>query len=332
MKMVSKLKRGVRIVADQWMDVRPGESVLIITDLLHQNEMRELEKYIRERGANVSIRCVPAEYSQDLSAYFDELAALMNQHEVIIGATHYSLVTTAVVKRAVHGGSRYLSLPMATNDGRSLLEYDFITMDTGKARIKAEMLLKYINESTHLHVKTQSGTDLSFRKAGRRASYFNGRAKDNKGFTSSSFEVYVPVEEDQTFGAGIVDGSLGYLGKVDKAFSIKMEAGKVIEIEQNEDGKRLKEYMENFKDERIYYAGEFGIGLNAKAKCTGRSYIEDESSYGTFHIGFGRNIALGGEYEANGHFDIVFREPDIYSDNRLLMEKGVIVAPELQIW
>ena len=314
------------------MDVRPGESVLIITDLLHQREILELEKYIRERGVNVMIRMVPAEYSQNLTAYFEELAALMHTHQVIIGATHYSLVTTEVVKKAVHGGSRFLSLPMATNDGRSLLEYDFLTMDTGKARLKAEMLLKYINGSTYLRMKTPRGSDLSFRKTGRRASYFNGRARDNKGFTSSSFEVYVPIEEDQTSGTGIIDGSLGYLGKVDKPFNIKMEAGKITEIEQNEDGKRLKEYMENFQDERIYYAGEFGIGLNTKSKCAGRCYIEDESSYGTFHIGFGRNIALGGEYEANGHFDVVFREPSIYSDNRLIMEKGVITAPELQIW
>ena len=328
----SKLKRGIKIIVDNWMDVRSGESVLIITDLLHQKEMLELEKYARERGAKVLLRIVPAEYSQNLSAYFDELAALMNEHQVIIGATHYSLITTEVVKRAVHGGARFLSLPMATNDGRSLLEYDFLTMDTGKTRVKAEMLLKYINDSTHLQVKTKSGTDISFRKAGRRASYFNGRARDNKGFTSSSFEIYVPIEENQTSGSGIVDGSLGYLGKVSQPFRISMEAGRIVEIEQNGDGKKLKDYMESFKDERIYHAGEFGIGLNMKSKCAGRSYIEDESSFGTFHIGFGRNIALGGEFEANGHFDIIFHEPNIYSDNRLIMEGGVIVVPELQIW
>ena len=330
--MNSRIKRGVKIIVDKWMDVRSGESVLIITDLMHRLEMLELEEYVRGRGAQVLVRMVPVEYSQNLSSYFDELAALMHEHQVIIGATHYSLVTTEVVKRAVHGGSRFLSLPMATNDGRSLLEYDFLTMDTEKTRFMAKMMLKYINESSHLHVTTGKGTDLNFRKAGRKASYFNGRAKDNKGFTSSSFEIYVPVEEDQTNGKGVLDGSLGYLGKVNKAFQITMEAGRLTEIEQNEDGRRLKEYMESFKDKKIYFAGEFGIGLNTHSKCAGRSYIEDESSYGTFHIGFGRNIALGGEYEANGHFDIVFCEPNIYSDNRLIMDKGAIVVPEPEVW
>ena len=330
--MNSEMKRGIKIVVEKWMDIRPGESVLIITDTQHRGEMQVLEEYVRKHGAKVLVRLVPEENSQNISASFDEIAALMLECDVIIGATHYSLVTTKVVKKAVHSGSRFLSLPMATNDGCSLLEHYFLTMDPDKTSFMAKMLLKYINESTYLQVKTQNGTDLSFRKAGRKASYFNGRAKENRGFTSSSFEVYVPIEENQTNGSGVVDGSLGYLGKVNRPFRISMKDGRLADIEQNEDGKRLKTYMEGFGDERIFYAGEFGIGLNTHAKCTGNCYIEDESAYGTFHIGFGRNIALGGEYEADGHFDIVFHEPSIYSDNRLIMDKGVMVVPEPEVW
>ena len=306
--------------------------MLIITDLQHLDEMKEVEKYAQEHGVNAQIRIVPGEYSQDLSAYFDELAALMQDHNIIIGATHYSLVTTEVVKQAVRSGSRFLSLPMATNDGRSLLEYSFLTMSTDKARFLAKMLLKYINESTHLSVKTQSGTDLTFRKSNRKASYFNGRAKENKGFTSSSFEVYLAVEEDQTFGVAVIDGSLGYIGKVIDPFRIQLHAGKLVEIEQNDDGRKLDEYIKGFRDKRINYVSEFGIGLNTEAKCMGRCYIEDESAYGTFHLGFGRNIALGGEFEANGHFDLVLREPSIYADNRLIMDRGIIVVPEPEVW
>ena len=330
--MSRKLLRGAKIIVDNWMNVRPDESLLIVTDMQHLNEMQQVENYARKRGAYVLVHVVPEDYSQDSSSYFEELADEMQKHHVIFGATHYSLITTEIVKRAVHGGSRFLSLPMATNDGRSLLEYDFLMMDTAITRVTASVLLKFINESTHIHVKTQSGTDLNFRKIGRRASYFNGRAKDNKGFASSSFEVYIPIEEDQTFGTGVVDGSLGYLGKVKHPFAIRVDGGKVIEIEQNTDGKRLKEYMDDFRDERIYYASELGIGLNTYAKCEGRSYIEDESAYGTFHIGFGRNIALGGDYEACGHFDIVFHRPTIYADNRLIMENGSIAVQQSEIW
>lgn len=98
------------------------------------------------------------------------------------------------------------------------------------------------------------------------------------------------------------------------------------------EGERLKEYMSDFHDPGIYVASELGIGLNSYAKCRGNSYIEDESAYGTFHIGVGRNIALGGVHEANGHFDIVAGRPDIYADNRRIIERGKIIIPEPEIF
>jgi len=329
---MKNLQRGVKIIIENWMNIRQGENVLIITDLQHRDEMKEVQKHAQSLGASVILRIVPGEYAQNLPAYFEDLAEQMLEQDVIIGATHYSLITTEVVKRAVKHGTRFLSLPMSTNDGRSLLEYDFLTMDPDRARFVARLLLRYINESTHLRVTTEAGTDITFRKEGRTGSYFNGMPKENKGFTSSSFEVYVAIEEDQSFGHCVIDGSLGYLGKVDKPFGIKIKAGKLIEIEQTDSGEMLDEYMKSFKDERVYQTGEFGIGLNTFSKCEGRSYIEDESAHGTFHIGFGRNIALGGEFEASGHFDLVMKEPTIYADNRKIMQKGVIIIPEPEIW
>ena len=68
--------------------------------------------------------------------------------------------------------------------------------------------------------------------------------------------------------------------------------------------------MEKYFDPRIYIAGELGIGLNSCSNCLGNCYIEDESAYGTFHVGLGRNIALGGVQNAKGHFDLVCREPE----------------------
>ena len=330
--MNHNLKRGARIVVEDWMTVRSGESLLIITDSRHMDEMREVEACAQTAGATVLLHLTPDKLSQNLHAYFDELAALMRTHQVIIGATHYSLVTTEIVKQAVQEGSRFLSLPMATNDGRSLLEYDFMTMDPYISKYMAKSMLKYINNATHLRVTTPASSDMHFRKVGRKGSYFNGRAKDNKGFASSSFEVYVPIEENQSYGRGVLDGSLGYLGKVTEPFALRLEGGRLVDIEQTADGKRLAEYMRGFEDERIYHAAEFGIGLNIHAKCAGRSYIEDESAYGTFHIGFGRNIALGGEFEAPGHFDIVFDRPSIYADNYQIMDNGVLMIPELSVW
>jgi len=326
-----QLQRGARIVVEKWMKVQPGESVLILTDKAHGPEMSVVEDIAEQAGASVTMYLIPDGTNQMDSGYLSGLSDLLCR-DVIIGAAHYSLATSDLVKKAVKNGSRFLSLPLATNDGRSLLEYGFLTMDTAKSRFVAKNLLFYINRSDYLRAETDAGTCLNFRKIGRKGNYFNGMAKDGRGFASSSFEVYVPVEETQTSGKAIVDGSLGYLGKVRDPFAIRVEEGRLAEFGDSPEGGRLSEYMKAFGDERIYHVSEFGIGLNFFAKCEGNCYIEDESAYGTFHIGFGRNVALGGEFEANGHFDIIFRNPSIYADNRMIMDHGGIIPAVPEIW
>ena len=117
-----------------------------------------------------------------------------------------------------------------------------------------------------------------------------------------------------------------YHGVPKEPVKIELEHGRIVVIDETTDtGRKLKEYFESFHDCGMYVAGELGIGLNAFAKTNGNCYIEDESAYGTFHIGFGRNIALGGIHEAKAHFDLVFHQPDIYADGMLIMAQGKLV-------
>ena len=114
---------------------------------------------------------------------------------------------------------------------------------------------------------------------------------------------------------------------------MELQHGKIVDIEDNESGRRLKQFLQRFKDpEDMVVAAEFGIGLNTHSHCNGNCYIEDESTYGTFHIGFGRNIALGGVQDATGHFDLVTHDPNIYVDNRMIMDHGQLTVLEPSIY
>ena len=102
--------------------------------------------------------------------------------------------------------------------------------------------------------------------------------------------------------------------------------GKLVEATSEDEGaNKLLEYIKTFHDDKMFKPGEFGIGLNKKSKCRGICYIEDESVYSTFHIGMGRNITLGGEQMAAGHFDIITHKPTIYADETIIMKDGEIV-------
>ncbi|GAA0793785.1 aminopeptidase [Faecalicatena orotica] len=323
----SKTERGAMIVVRDWLRLKPWEKLLIVTSENHIAEAEILRKCAHRRSKAVDLMVVEKR-GKHVGVFFDSHEDVFDGYQAVLGATDYSLVTTKAAKRAIQRGSKFLSLPLSTNNGKSMLAFQFMMMDTKKSKMMAGIIMKYLNSSSVVHVTTRLGTDLTMYKRNRPAGFFNGVVRDGKGFSSASIEVYVPIEETKTKGILIPDGSLGYIGRVDEPFRIRLEDGYIREIERTAVGRKLKEYMDDFHDPGIYAASELGIGLNSYAKCRGDSYIEDESAYGTFHIGVGRNIALGGVHEANGHFDIVAKRPDIYADNRKIMERGKIIIPE----
>jgi hypothetical protein len=322
--------RGAEIIVQKWVQLKANEHLCIVTSALHMREAELLKKTAEKYSSSVSIMQVKQE-GIHVGKWFDDHPDVFNEYDVIIGASDYSIVTTKACEKALHDGKKFLSLPLSTNTKKSMLGFDFITMDPDISRIKAEILIRYIKKAKTVHIVTDLGTDLHFGMKNRKPGFFNGTFRDNHSYSSASIEVYIPIEETKTQGILMLDGSYGYLGKVEKPCKILFDKGKIISIENNSSGNKLRKYLESYHDERMYYGGELGLGLNSKSRCAGECYIEDESTYGTFHIGVGRNIGLGGVHEASGHFDLVTWKPSIWFDNRIVMNHGVITIPEFEM-
>lgn len=320
-----EISEGARIIVDHWIQVKRGETVLFITDETHVEEGMEIRKYAAAYGGVVILVVIPQEAAQD-GIITDKMTELFCKVDIIVGATEHSLITTKAVKSAIAKGARFLSLPLSSNTGRSILESDFLSMEPAQSAKLAKGLVDCLNQADTIRATTALGTDITFGKAGRKAAFFNGLADLRSCIGSSSFEAYVPIVEDATEGVVILDGSLGYLGAAKDHTRLEFQQGYLRKIESTLDGLRLKEYIDGFQDWEMYCACEFGVGLNYFAQCNGSSYIEDESSYGTFHIGMGRNIALGGNHDAKGHFDLVIKNPDIYADGKQVIRDGKIIV------
>ena len=322
--MALDIQTGISIVMNRWLEVRRGELILLVTDENHLREKEAFEHWGRSQDAVLKTVLLNSRDVQQ-GDVIGEMAELLESANVIVGATDYSFITARPVADAVARGARFLSLPLSCADSSSLLENDFVDMNCAWSRRMAGKLMQALQKSDDIRVKTARGTDLHFRKRGRAPGCYCGKAEKRGIISSASFEVYVPIEEDQTEGKLILDGSLGYLGLVREPIEIIFKNGRLHTDRSTFDGKRLLEYMDAFQSDNMYRAAEFGIGLNNISRCRGVSYIEDESAYGTFHIGMGRNITLGGQQEAAGHFDIVTHKPTIWAGDTVIMRDGEIV-------
>lgn len=320
-----RMEQGARIIVERWLFAQSEDVLHFITD---ETRLREAEAF---RYAACQVGAIPkitvlSAGSVQAGDSVEAMRQVMSYATAIVGATSQSFITTNAVDYALRRGARFLSVPMATNDGRSLLEQDFLRMDPGTAARMGRPMLRCLRRADSVRITTGLGTDITFSIRGRRPGIFNGTALRPGVCASASFEVYVPPVETVTHGRVILDGSMGYIGLVRKPLELGFENGYLTYIEDTPDGRRLRAYLERFDDPEMYCAAELGIGLNRMARCRGASYIEDESTYGTFHIGFGRNLALGGGHNAAGHFDIVVHDPTILTEESVIMKNGECCA------
>ncbi len=321
--MQTELIDGARIIIGSWIKVRKNEKILILIDEKYHAEGVALSQCTLEAGGIPTLQ--PLEEITADPARKAAFGDLLKQYDAAIGASDFSLITTAHVINASRFGTRFLSLPLVTLNGKSMLTYDFIRMDPNETRAMAECLIPIFEANDSIHVVSEAGTDIWFRYQNRKTSALYGLADVPGKIASASFEIYIPIEEDQTHGRFILDGSMGQIGLVNRPVTIDYQHGHITEIQDNGEGERLSTYINKFNDKRMRVAAEFGIGLNKLSRLVGNCYIEDESAYGTFHIGHGRNLSLGGQQDAAGHFDLVMRSPTIFVGETEIMHEGELL-------
>lgn len=316
-----KLEQGARIIVESWLHAQQEDVLHFITDETKLREAEAFAQATRRTGAIPKLTVLPADSIQSGDS-IEQMRSILSYATAIVGATSYSFITTNAVDYALRHGARFLSLPLSTNCGQSLLEQNFLRMNPAAAARMGRPMLRRLKSCDSVRITTKLGTDITFSIRGRKPGIFNGVAARAGVCASASFEVYVPPVEDQTHGQVILDGSMGYIGLVKQPLELTFENGYLTHIGNTPDGQKLRAYLDHFGDPEMFCAAELGIGLNRLARCRGASYIEDESAYGTFHIGFGRNLALGGTHNAAGHFDIVIHKPTIYAGDTVLMKDG----------
>jgi len=202
-----------------------------------------------------------------------------------------------------------------------------------------------MNDAVRINVKTTLGTDITFGVRGRKALADDGDFKTpGKGGNLPCGEVFISPALGTASGTVVFDGSLT-LEKtliIDEPVRVAVKEGFTTEIEGGKEARRLKAHVEKaettpFKMARRgelakvkaeAYAknarniGEFGIGLNPRAKIIG-NVLEDEKVLGTVHF------AIGSNYDQDAlafiHSDGIVKNPTVTIDGRPLMKEGKLV-------
>jgi leucyl aminopeptidase (aminopeptidase T) len=322
MKYSNNFYLACKNLIENCANISINEKVLIITDNTTKfigDEIHILSSKITENTEHVTI--------QELKIHGEEppkeVKSLMVKSDVIFALTSKSLAHSKATFESINNDARFLSLP---DYSLAVIESPALQVNFKELTNISEKIAEILNKGEKISITTELGTDLICNIKGRISNPAPGWCYD-KGVIASppDSESNIALIEDGTSGILVVDGSIpcNEIGLLKSPVSLTFKDGKVIKIE-GEKSETLKELFDKGNDSNFRIAAEFGIGLNPLAKLQG-FMLEDEGTLGTFHIGIGSNIVLGGKNSVPFHLDHIVTKPTIFVDSLEIMKNGKLL-------
>ena len=320
-KMDPELLKAARTALKDCMGVAKGEVILVIVD----EPLRRIGYAFWEAGRGLGLETILAEIiarETDGSEPPDAIAQLMANVDIVIAPTSKSLSHTNARRAACAKGVRIATLPGITPDSmKRTLAVDY------KAKIKGptEKLAKLLSGSSHAHVVTPAGTDITMSLKGREGEADTGIAHKGGDFTNlPAGEAYIAPIEGTANGRIVVDGSMSGVGLVKRPFTMHVKKGYVVKFEGGKDADTIRKLASRVGKLGCNIA-ELGIGTNVKARIVG-NVLEDEKAIGTVHIAIGDNRSMGGKVSVPLHLDAILCKPTLSLDGKVIMKDGKMMG------
>jgi len=190
-----------------------------------------------------------------------------------------------------------------------------------------------------VRIVADDGTDLVFRIKGRPVLVDDGiisrgdLARGDVGVNIPAGEIFIAPLETSADGKILFEQvAIPGFGKLE-GLKLKFKRGKVVSYEAVRGRENFTKFLRANTGEKDRI-GEFGIGTNQGAACTGGSIIVDEKIFGTAHIAIGNNRgAYHGKNRASSHLDLIkdMRRGQVFVDDELVMDRGKPLDDGLQL-
>ena len=357
----AELLKAADVAVNEVLGVKNGEHVLIVTNPVRDVYRMSQALYLASYNAGASpmlmvqpkkttfdfaepavINAIKTEPEVVISTSAERLGkdreGLTNPYKGLDGKTYTHIFSQLLrgVKKIRAFWSPTVTIDMFTRT----VPIDYPALQ--KTTVKVAKSMKSAGE---VNVKTPLGTDITFGIEGRKPMTDDGDFKTpGKGGNLPCGEVFISPALRTASGTIVFDGSITLERTliIKEPVRIGVKQGFVTEIAGGKEAGKLEAYIrkaekrpfkmakkgELAKEKAIEYTknarsiGEFGIGLNPKAKIVG-NVLEDEKVLGTVHF------AIESNYDQDAlaliHSDGIVKNPTVTVDGKPLMKKGKLL-------
>ncbi|HIH98161.1 MAG TPA: leucyl aminopeptidase [Thermoplasmata archaeon] len=324
-------------VVKDLIKIKPEENLLITVD--SATEWRVAEETAKAGNAlgakiHLAYHSTPRGYGKVADKFLpDSLKEAIPNTDAWIEYNNQWLLYSTPWEKAMEGRRvRYLFL--------GGLNTDQMVRCIGKIDLSAQTefqnkIVEMTHLAKHMRITTLGGTDISFENDPNRP-ITNELTADVPGPHFLLGQIgWAPIEESIN-GKIVFDGSFSGGGEADlgilkEPIEFILRDGKVVEILGGEEAKILKQWLEKLNDPRMYNAVHVCYGFNPGARLSGLC-TEDERVWGSTEWGFGYQGPMfkGKLGDATSHADGICLNSSVWMDEKLIMDKGKIIDPELK--
>jgi len=311
------IMKGARTAVETCMNIKPDETVLIVTDT-GKVKIAEAFAYASAALGAKTVISIMKPMGQSGEEPLKPIREAMKASDVVLIPTTRSLSHTDARREATKKGARIASMPGITED---MMSYGGLTADYKDIANRTIKIAKILEKGKNVEITTPSGTRLTMNIEGRAPIRDTGlyHKSGDWGNLPAGEACLAPVE-GTTQGTLVIDS----MGKtVKQPLTITIKNGWAQKF-QGPDATRLERLLES-ADKNAYNIGELGIGTNPNARLTG-VVLEDEKVLGTVHIALGDNTSyVGGHTKSKIHVDGILLRPTMKIDGHLIMKDGKLL-------
>ena len=316
---LARMAYAANMLVNQVLELKKGETVLIITDPDMPSTITEAIAYSAvSAGGQVTVMIMPPQQigGEEPPA---SVAAAMAASQVVINQATQSLTHTESVRNAMKNGARIANLRNFTED---MMYNGGINADYYEVRRVSEKLSDLLSKTDKIRMTTPEGTDLTMWTHGR-------NAISQTGFVTMPGMLSGLPDGESTLAPleGVSEGVIvspyiaDKIGLITEPFTMEITKGRIVNITGGKQALDLKQLLES-KDEAGYNAAsQFALGTNPACRVVPNTR-EVGKKLGTAHIAIGDNRSLGGKSCSSFHIDFVFLNPTIYFDDVCILKDG----------
>ena len=313
-----RMAKSAKMIMETVLNVQPKEKLLIVTDTERPGSITKVLAIAAEIAGASTVVITMSPTGMSGIEPPEIVAAAMSAADAIINQTSHSMTHTNAQRAAIANGARVCNIRNVDED---MMIRGGITADYREVKRLSDSLVEIINQGEWVRITTPQGTDIRFSIKGRRGYTLAGYATNPGEFSGlPDGEAACAPLEGTTEGVIVNPYSLEDIDVVKDPIRIEFEKGLVTKVEGGREAQELLKVLAKAGDPGRNVA-EFAIGTNPACRLIGKSR-EDKKKLGTAHIALGDSKSLGGTVECYMHMDIMFRQPTITIDEKVIVEAG----------